>query len=151
MFIQKFVNMTKNIPFFPILHVFAPLNDVRAYIALSWKTTLITWFFLRGWYPTSDTSGPPGVTIKQCQRINTINTGWIFRPWHSVSWCCTPIIRWQVTATRTRLPYTHTVKQLSWHLGIAEWVFFSMPTSTDYLTSFVDGTTLEFQDLYLFI
>ena len=37
--------MTKNTPFFPILHVFAPLNDVRAYIALSWKTTLITWFF----------------------------------------------------------------------------------------------------------
>ena len=35
MSIQKFVNMTKNIPFFPILHVFAPLNDVRAYIALS--------------------------------------------------------------------------------------------------------------------
>ena len=29
-------------PFFPILHVFAPLNDVRAYIAWSWKTTLIT-------------------------------------------------------------------------------------------------------------
>ena len=33
--IPKFVNMTKNIPFFPILHVFAPLNDVRAYIAWS--------------------------------------------------------------------------------------------------------------------
>ena len=32
----KFV-MSKNIPFFPILHVFAPLNDVRAYIAWSWK------------------------------------------------------------------------------------------------------------------
>ena len=28
-----------------ILNVFAPLNDVRAYIALSWKTLLITWFF----------------------------------------------------------------------------------------------------------
>ena len=42
MSIPKFVNMTKNIPFFPILHVFAPLNDVRAYIAWSWKTTLIT-------------------------------------------------------------------------------------------------------------
>ena len=25
----KFVNMTKNTPFFPILHVFIPLNDVR--------------------------------------------------------------------------------------------------------------------------
>ena len=31
---QNFINMTKNIPFFPILHIFAPLNDVRAYIAL---------------------------------------------------------------------------------------------------------------------
>ena len=38
-------------PFFPILHVFAPLNDVRAYSALSWKTTLITWIFGRAWYP----------------------------------------------------------------------------------------------------
>ena len=37
--------------FFPILHVFAPLNDVRAYIAWSWKTTLITWIFGRAWYP----------------------------------------------------------------------------------------------------
>ena len=54
----KFVNMTKNIPFFPILHVFAPLNDVHAYIAWSWKTTLIMWIFLWGWYPTSNTSAP---------------------------------------------------------------------------------------------
>ena len=43
----KFVTMTKNTPFFPfpILHVFATLHDVHAYIAWSWKTTLITWFF----------------------------------------------------------------------------------------------------------
>ena len=33
---------------FPILHVFAPLNDVCAYIAWSRKTTLITWIsFMR--------------------------------------------------------------------------------------------------------
>ena len=56
----KCVTMTKNTHFFPILHVFAPLNNVRAYIAWSWKTTLIMWFFLRGWYPTSNTSAPPG-------------------------------------------------------------------------------------------
>ena len=43
--------MTKNTPFFPILHVFAPLNDVRAYSVWSWKTTLITWIFGRAWYP----------------------------------------------------------------------------------------------------
>ena len=45
MFFQKFVTMTKNTPFFQILHVFASLKDVRAYIAWSWKTTLITWIF----------------------------------------------------------------------------------------------------------
>ena len=62
----KFVNMTKNnTPFFPILHVFAPLNDVRAYTAWSWKTTLITWICLRGWYPTSNTSGPG----QSCERV----------------------------------------------------------------------------------
>ena len=61
----KFVNMTSNKLFFPILHVFAPLNDVHVYIAWSWKTTLITWFFWRGWYPTSNTSAspPPGVKM----------------------------------------------------------------------------------------
>ena len=41
----KFVNMTKNTPYFPILHILLPLNDIRAYIAWSWKTTLITWIF----------------------------------------------------------------------------------------------------------
>ena len=43
-------------------------NDVRTYIAWSWKTTLITWIFFRGWYPTSNTSGPPGhlLTSKSC-------------------------------------------------------------------------------------
>ena len=29
------------------------------------KTTLITWIFLRGWYPTSNTSAPPGFKWKQ--------------------------------------------------------------------------------------
>ena len=37
--------MAKNTPFFPILHVFAPLNDVRAYIAFPGKTTLLHDFF----------------------------------------------------------------------------------------------------------
>ena len=55
----KFVYMTKNTPFFPILHVFAPLNDVWAYSAWSWKTTLITWIFGRAWYPPWHSSGPP--------------------------------------------------------------------------------------------
>ena len=61
MFFPKFVYMTKNRPFFPILHVFAPLNDVRAYSAWSWKTTLLTWIFGRAWYPPWHSSGPPGV------------------------------------------------------------------------------------------
>ena len=56
----KCVTMTKNTPMFQILHIFAPLNNVRAYIAWSWKTTLIMWLFLRAWYPTSNTSAPPG-------------------------------------------------------------------------------------------
>ena len=55
----KFVYMTKNTPFFPILHVFAPLNDVRAYSAWSWKTTLITWIFGRAWYPLDIRVPPP--------------------------------------------------------------------------------------------
>ena len=55
----KFDYMTKNTPFFPILHVFAPLNDVRAYSAWSWKTTLITWIFGRAWYPPWHSSAPP--------------------------------------------------------------------------------------------
>ena len=60
----KFVNMTKNTPFFPILHVFAPLNDVSVYTAWSWKTTLM-WIFYEddGWYPTSNTSAPPPTSI----------------------------------------------------------------------------------------
>ena len=51
--------MTKNTLFFPLLHVFASLNDVHTFIAWSWKTTRITWIFVRGWYPTSYTSAPP--------------------------------------------------------------------------------------------
>ena len=54
----QFVYMTKNTPFFPILHVFAPLNDVRAYSAWSWKTTLITWIFGQAWYPPWHSSAP---------------------------------------------------------------------------------------------
>ena len=46
----------------------APLNDVCTYIAWSWKTTLITWFyFWRGWYPTSNTSGSPGGSEGTCE------------------------------------------------------------------------------------
>ena len=51
--------MTKNRPFFPILHVFAPLNDVRTYSAWSWKTTLIMWIFGRAWYPLDIQVPPP--------------------------------------------------------------------------------------------
>ena len=70
----------KQHPFFQFCTFFAPLKDVRAYIAWSWKTTLITWFFffLRGWYPTSNTSGPPGLTI--CSSS-------IFLPLHALNYC----------------------------------------------------------------
>ena len=53
------LSMTKNTPFFPILHVFAPLNELRAYSAWSWKTTLIMWIFGRAWYPPWHLSAPP--------------------------------------------------------------------------------------------
>ena len=82
-------------PFFSILHIFAPLNNVREYIAWSWKTTLIMWIFLRGWYPTSNTSGLPrhivylmwtnifltNLTILTSQLIQThhkINFKWLY-------------------------------------------------------------------------
>ena len=68
----KFVYMTKNTPFFPILHVFAPLNDVRAYIAWSWKTTLITWIFGRAWYPPWHSSGPSGILLDALSKFNVL-------------------------------------------------------------------------------
>ena len=63
MFFPKFVYMTKNTPFFLILHVFAPLNYVRVYSAWSWKTTLITLIFGRAWYPLNIRVAPWGVGI----------------------------------------------------------------------------------------
>ena len=42
---QNLSTWPKTHPFFPILHIFAPLNDVRMYIVWSLKTTLITWIF----------------------------------------------------------------------------------------------------------
>ena len=67
---SKYVYMTKNTPFFPILHVFAPLNAVRAYSGWSWKTTLITWIFGRAWYPPWHSSGPPGANSQGNLAIN---------------------------------------------------------------------------------
>ena len=53
--------------FFPILHVFAPLNDVRAYSAWSWKTTLIMWIFGQAWYPPWPFKWPPGTLLHRWQ------------------------------------------------------------------------------------
>ena len=61
----------KTHPFFPILHVFTPLNDVRTYSAWSWKTTLIKWIFGRAWYPLHISSAPPPPP-----RINQSKTIW---------------------------------------------------------------------------
>ena len=49
----------KTHPFFPIVHVFAPLNYVLVYVARSLKNNPNYVNFLRGWYPTSNTSAPP--------------------------------------------------------------------------------------------
>ena len=43
---------------------FAPLNDVRAYSAWSWKTTLITWIFGRAWYPLDIRVAPRAYELK---------------------------------------------------------------------------------------
>ena len=59
----KFVNMAKNIPFFPISHVFAPLNYVRPYTTWSWKTTLIMWFFFTGMISNFKYKWPPGIYL----------------------------------------------------------------------------------------
>ena len=64
----------KTHPFFPILHVFAPLNDVRAYIAWSWKTTLITWICGQAWYPSWHSSAPPPPPRAQLQYV--VFTAW---------------------------------------------------------------------------
>ena len=70
----KFIDMTKNIPFFPILHVFAPLNDVRAYIALSWKTTLITWIFYEDDIQLQIQVGPPEFATSRSEwKVNDIS------------------------------------------------------------------------------
>ena len=84
----KFVNMTKNTPpVFPILHVFAPLNDVHVYFAWSWKTTLITWFFLPGWYPTSNTSGPPGFFVyRKPQAVEILAKQWKTKEFFFAFW-----------------------------------------------------------------
>ena len=38
------------------------------------KTTLIMQFFLRGWYPASNTSGPPGVLVETaCPKVDHEN------------------------------------------------------------------------------
>ena len=48
-------------PFLQFCCFFSTLKRlyVRTYIACSWKTTLIAWIFLRGWYPTANTCSPP--------------------------------------------------------------------------------------------
>ena len=113
---SKIRHMTKNIPFFPILHVFAPLNDVRAYIAWSWKTTLITWFFLRGWYPTSNTSGPP----RESDVIQETQSNDLLRTARLSMRLDTPLYGNNARGTKYAVYYasvvTHTVfENIKWH------------------------------------
>ena len=79
MFSPKFVYVTKNTPFFPILHVFAPLNDVRTYSAWSWKTTLITWIFGWAWYPLDIRVAPRRNLFRISHRQTFQTKGCIFR------------------------------------------------------------------------
>ena len=59
--------------FFPILHVFALLSDVRAYIAWSWKTTLIN-FFSRMISNLKYKCPPQGHIVGLCNHGNSIGT-----------------------------------------------------------------------------
>ena len=61
MFFPEFVYMTKKTPFFPILYVFAPLNDVRAYSAWSWKTPQLREFLDEPDTPLDIWVAPPGM------------------------------------------------------------------------------------------
>ena len=75
----KFV-MTKNTPVFPILHVFAPLNDVHC-LVLKNNPNKITWiFYADNIYPTSNTSGPPpGFGPRDlCVNQNIPHNSWIY-------------------------------------------------------------------------
>ena len=71
---------------------FVPLNDVRAYIAWSWKMTLITWIFLRGWYPTSNTSAPPPRQVKCILIVLCIKLATQVYFWHEM--CHSLDCRW---------------------------------------------------------
>ena len=64
--LSKFVNMTENIPCFPNVHIFEPLNDVCVYIAWSWKTTLITWIFFTRIISNFKYKSPPPPPPPRC-------------------------------------------------------------------------------------
>ena len=66
----------KTHPCFPSLHVFALLNDVRAYIAWSWKTTLITFFSrMISNFKYKCLPPPPRVTQVGSQNVLTLTVG----------------------------------------------------------------------------
>ena len=77
MFFPKFVYMTKNTPFFPILHVFAPLNDVRAYSAWSWKNNPNYVNFWTSLIPPLTFEWPPGPCMH-----DSVLWAWLACPCH---------------------------------------------------------------------
>ena len=76
---QNLWTWPNNTSFFPILQIFAPLNDVRMYIAWSWKTTLIMWIFFYEDDIQLQIQVPPPPGIKY------IETKYIIGPTHSSS------------------------------------------------------------------
>ena len=60
----------KTYPFFNFARFCTPKQCTRVH-CLVWKTTLITWIVLRGWYPTSNTSGTPGNLLTLCLRLSS--------------------------------------------------------------------------------
>ena len=108
----KFVYMTKNTPFFPILHVFALLNDVPTYIAWSWKTTLITWIFGRAWYSPWHSSAPP--PPPRIDLNPTLPDCWFWRL------CCLSSLLWYCLAETGPLHLKSTLRQGLTFISISE-------------------------------
>ena len=77
--LSKICHYDQKHTFFPILHIFAPLKDVRVYIAYSWKTTLITWIFFTRMISNFKHKWPPGAYYKMLF-YDKLLINWCFNP-----------------------------------------------------------------------
>ena len=111
----------KNTPFFPLLHVFAPLNDVRAYSAWSWKTTLITWIFGLAWYPLDIRVAPPPRGVCRVVFSNCDGSIAFSPPWLSEN--PMPEVGHLASAHLYRWSWTFQVSSfLAWESRALDWI-----------------------------